>query len=292
MIIRRISGKREGTLMDYLLSGELWAALLTLTALEIVLGIDNLVFLSITSGKLPPERRRIAQKIGLSFALVMRILLLASAVWPASLREPVFAVFDHAVSWRDIILLGGGLFLLIKGTQEIHQEVEGSGNDQLTAAKAGKAVFSVVIMQIVALDLVFSLDSVITAIGMTDNLPVMIVAVCVAILVMLFAADSVSRFIHDHPTTKMLALAFLLLIGMALIADGLHFHIPRGYLYFAIAFSLLVEVLNLTVSIKSAKNGDGEAAAEEDEAAAGEGMANMEMEVLSREAAAKAKEAK
>lgn len=276
--------------MDYLLSGELWAALLTLTALEIVLGIDNLVFLSITSGKLPPERRRIAQKIGLSLALIMRILLLASAVWLASLREPVFAVFDHAVSWRDIILLGGGLFLLVKGTQEIHEEVEGSGSGQVTAAKAGKAAFSVVIMQIVALDMVFSLDSVITAIGMTDNLPVMIVAVCVAILVMLFAADSVSHFIHDHPTTKMLALAFLLLIGVALIADGLHFHIPRGYLYFAIAFSLLVEVLNLTVSIKSAKNGDGERAAEDDETTAGEGLANMEMEVLSRRAAAKAKE--
>lgn len=250
--------------MDYLLSGELWAALLTLTALEIVLGIDNLVFLSITSGKLPPEKRRIAQKIGLSLALIMRILLLASAVWLASLREPVFEIFDHGVSWRDIILLGGGLFLLVKGTQEIHQEVEGSGNEEMTGAKAGKAVFSVVIMQIVALDLVFSLDSVITAIGMTDNLPVMIVAVCVAILVMLFAADSVSRFIYDHPTTKMLALAFLLLIGMVLIADGLHFHIPRGYLYFAIAFSLLVEVLNLTVRIKSGKNGNGDEAASED----------------------------
>ncbi len=278
--------------MDYLLSGELWAALLTLTALEIVLGIDNLVFLSITSGKLPPERRRIAQKIGLSLALIMRILLLASAVWLASLREPIFVILDHVVSWRDIILLGGGLFLLIKGTQEIHQEVEGAGESELTAVKAGKAVFSVVIMQIVALDLVFSLDSVITAIGMTDNLPVMIVAVCIAILVMLFAADSVSRFIHDHPTTKMLALAFLLLIGMALIADGLHFHIPRGYLYFAIAFSLLVEVLNLAVSVKAAKNGGEDLrAAEEDETAAGEGMARMEVEVMSKSAAEKADKA-
>ena len=211
----------------------------------------------------------------------MRILLLASAVWLASLREPVFAVFDHVVSWRDIILLGGGLFLLVKGTQEIHQEVEGNGHDGLTVAKTGKAVFSVVIMQIVALDLVFSLDSVITAIGMTDNLPVMVVAVCIAILVMLFAADSVSRFIHDHPTTKMLALAFLLLIGVALIADGLHFHIPRGYLYFAIAFSLLVEVLNLTVSVRSAKNGAD--SGEDDEAAANEGLSNMEVETLSQE---------
>ncbi len=190
------------------------------------------------SGKLPPEKRRIAQKIGLSLALIMRILLLASAVWLASLREPVFEIFDHGVSWRDMILLGGGLFLLVKGTQEIHQEVEGNSNDEMSGGKVAKAVFSVVIMQIVALDLVFSLDSVITAIGMTDNLPVMIFAVCIAILVMLFAADSVSRFIHDHPTTKMLALAFLLLIGAALIADGLHFHIPRGYLYFATAFSI------------------------------------------------------
>lgn len=267
--------------MDYLLSGELWAALLTLTALEIVLGIDNLVFLSITSGKLPKEQRAKAQRIGLGLALIMRILLLASAVWLASLREPVFTVFDHAVSWRDIILLGGGLFLLVKGTQEIHQEVEGNGHDGLTVAKTGKAVFSVVIMQIVALDLVFSLDSVITAIGMTDNLPVMVVAVCIAILVMLFAADSVSRFIHDHPTTKMLALAFLLLIGVALIADGLHFHIPRGYLYFAIAFSLLVEVLNLTVSVRSAKN-DADSG-EDDEAAVNEGLSNMEVETLSQE---------
>lgn len=267
--------------MDYLLSGELWAALLTLTALEIVLGIDNLVFLSITSGKLPKEQRAKAQRIGLGLALIMRILLLASAVWLASLREPVFAVFDHAVSWRDIILLGGGLFLLVKGTQEIHQEVEGNGHDGLSVAKTGKAVFSVVIMQIVALDLVFSLDSVITAIGMTDNLPVMVVAVCIAILVMLFAADSVSRFIHDHPTTKMLALAFLLLIGVALIADGLHFHIPRGYLYFAIAFSLLVEVLNLTVSVRSAKNDAN--SGEDDEAAVNEGLSNMEVETLSQE---------
>ena len=273
--------------MEILLSGELWAALLTLTALEIVLGIDNLVFLSITSGKLPREKRRIAQKIGLSLALIMRILLLASAVWLASLREPIFEIMDHAVSWRDVILLGGGLFLLVKGTQEIHQEVEGAGEpEEVTVAKAGKAIFSVVIMQIVALDLVFSLDSVITAIGMTDNLPVMCVAVFIAILVMLFAADSVSQFIHEHPTTKMLALAFLLLIGVALIADGLHFHIPRGYLYFAIAFSLLVEVLNLAVRVKAAKNGDAEA--EEQETAANVGVAAMEAEAFSGAYAIKA----
>jgi predicted tellurium resistance membrane protein TerC len=251
--------------MDYLLSGELWAALLTLTALEIVLGIDNLVFLSITSGRLPRHRRAAAQRIGLSLALIMRIALLASAVWLAGMTSPVFTVIDHAVSWRDIILLGGGLFLLIKGTQEIHQAVE--GKDEERQVSAGKAAFGIIIMQIVALDLVFSLDSVITAIGMTNNLPVMIVAVTIAILVMLFAAESVSKFIHDHPTTKMLALSFLLLIGMALVADGLHFHIPREYLYFAIAFSLLVEVLNLAVRIRS--NANGAANGKPDETASG-----------------------
>lgn len=228
--------------MEILLSGEIWAALLSLTALEIVLGIDNLVFLSVTAGRLPEHQREIAQRIGLILALGMRIVLLASAVWLASLTQPIFEILDHAVSWRDVIMLGGGLFLLAKGTAEIHHAVEGE-----EAAKTGlkQVSFALVIGQIVALDLVFSIDSVITAIGMTDVFGVMVAAVTIAIGVMMFAATPVSRFIHDHPTAKMLALSFLLLIGVALIADGLHFHIPRGYLYFAIAFSILVEALNL-----------------------------------------------
>jgi predicted tellurium resistance membrane protein TerC len=230
-------------MLEYLLSGELWAALLTLTALEVVLGIDNLVFLSVTAQRLPEHQRASARRIGLILALAMRVVLLASAVWLAGLTEPAFLVLDHAVSWRDMIMLLGGLFLLWKGTSEIHSAVEGEEEEEHGGGR--RASFAVVIAQIVALDLVFSLDSVITAIGMTDNFPVMVAAVTIAIAVMLFASEAVARFIHDHPTAKMLALSFLLLIGVALIADGLHFHIPRGYLYFAIAFSLLVEALNL-----------------------------------------------
>jgi predicted tellurium resistance membrane protein TerC len=228
--------------MEILLSGEIWAALLSLTALEIVLGIDNLVFLSVTVARLPVHQRAAAQRIGLVLALGMRIVLLASAVWLAGLTEPLFEVLGHTVSWRDGIMLGGGLFLLAKGTAEIHETVEGEHE----AKASGKgASFALIIGQIVALDLVFSIDSVITAIGMTHVFGVMVAAVTIAIGVMMFAATPVSQFIHAHPTAKMLALSFLLLIGVALIADGLHFHIPRGYLYFAIAFSISVEALNL-----------------------------------------------
>lgn len=233
--------------MDILLSGEIWAALLSLTALEIVLGIDNLVFLTVTASRLPEHQRPLAQRIGLLLALGMRVLLLASAVWLAGLTQPVFTVLEYAVSWRDVIMLAGGLFLLAKGTAEIHEAVEGEEEQQ---GERKGASLPLVIGQIVALDLVFSLDSVITAIGMTEVFGVMVAAVTIAIGVMMFAATPVSRFIHAHPTAKMLALSFLLLIGVALIADGLHFHIPRGYLYFAIAFSILVEALNLWAKVR------------------------------------------
>jgi predicted tellurium resistance membrane protein TerC len=228
--------------MEWLSDPSIWASLATLTALEIVLGIDNLVFLSIVTEKLPPERQATARRIGLALALGMRVALLSVVVWIAGLVTPVFSIGDHAVSWRDMILLGGGLFLIAKGTFEIHSEVEGGHESSGAKASTG---FAFAIAQIVALDLVFSLDSVITAIGMTQNLPVMITAVVIAMAVMLFAAEPVSRFIRTHPTTKMLALSFLLLIGTALIADGLHFHIERGYIYAAIVFSVLVEILNL-----------------------------------------------
>ena len=228
-------------MIELLSDPAIWASLLTLTILEIVLGIDNIIFISIVSSRLPPEQQAKARHIGLGLALIMRIILLSMIAWLASLTAAVFTVGDHAVSWRDIILIGGGLFLLVKGTSEIHHHVE--GEEEKNVAK--KATFRAVIGMIVVLDLVFSLDSVITAIGMSDQLFVMITAVVLAMAVMLFAAKPVSDFVNAHPTVKMLALSFLLLIGMALIADGLHFHIPKGYLYFAVAFSLGVECLNI-----------------------------------------------
>jgi len=220
----------------------LWLSLLTLTVLEIVLGIDNLIFLSIATDKLPESRRDSARKIGLAGALLMRIGLLASIVWIVGLTAPLFTAFDFTASWRDLILLGGGLFLLAKGTIEIHHEVEGEEEEP---GASGARSFMAAIVQIMVLDIVFSLDSVITAVGLTRHLPVMIAAVVIAMIVMVFAAKPVGEFIRRHPTTKMLALSFLLLIGVALIADGLHFHIPREYIYVAIGFSILVEALNL-----------------------------------------------
>jgi predicted tellurium resistance membrane protein TerC len=222
----------------------LWLSLLTLTALEIVLGIDNLVFISVVAAKLPPEQRERARKLGLTAALGMRIVLLASIAWIIGLTAPVFTLpfIDHTVSWRDLILLTGGIFLLAKGTHEIHGTIEGDEEHE-TGAKA--ATFGAVVGQIVVLDIVFSIDSVVTAVGMAEHLPIMIAAVVIAMVIMMWSSGPVARFIQDHPTTKMLALAFLLLVGMALVADGMHFHIPRGYLYFAIAFSMLVEILNL-----------------------------------------------
>ncbi len=236
--------------MDWIFNVEIWASLLTLTVMEIVLGIDNLVFLTIAARGLPEEKRLPVQRLGLMAALGMRVIFLFSIVWITKLTTPIITFGDHVVSWRDLILLFGGLFLLWKGTQEIHQEFEGDHEGGM--AKAATSVMAV-ITQIMILDLVFSLDSIITAIGLTDILWVMIAAVTIAIGVMMFAAKPVGHFIEEHPSTKMLALSFLILIGAALVAEGLHFHIPRGYIYFAIAFSLGVEVLNLIVGGKRKK---------------------------------------
>ena len=233
-------------MLELLTDPHAWASLLTLTALEIVLGIDNIIFISIVSARLPESSRATARRIGLAGALVMRIALLASLTWIIGLTYPVITVLEFELSWRDLILLVGGLFLLAKGTWEIHHSVEG----QEEAATAAHAGFGMVIFQIMLLDLVFSLDSVITAVGMSQHLEIMITAVVISMIIMLLAANPVGEFIHRHPTAKMLALSFLLLVGVALIADGLHFHIPRGYLYFAIAFSILVESLNLLATRK------------------------------------------
>ena len=236
-------------MIEMLTDPGLWAALATLTVLEIVLGIDNIIFLSIVAGRLPAHQQADARRLGLALALAMRLGLLASISWIAGLTAPLFTIADFALSWRDIVLGAGGLFLVYKGTHEIHREMEEEEDED-----AGqKTTFAAAIFQIVVLDVVFSLDSVITAVGMTDNLPVMVTAVVISMLVMLFAAAPVSAFVNRHPTVKMLALGFLLLIGMALIADASHFHIPREYLYFAIAFSGLIEVLNLSAARRRKK---------------------------------------
>jgi predicted tellurium resistance membrane protein TerC len=226
-----------------LTSPEAWAALLTLTALEIVLGIDNVIFISVIVSGIPPEQASRARQIGLALALVFRILLLSLLVWLIGLTRAVLTVHDLAFSWRDIILIAGGLFLIAKATHEIHREVE-AGHDA-PAAESGRGAFLRVIFEITIIDIVFSLDSIITAIGMAQELAIMISAVVIACVVMYAASGPVARFVAEHPTTKMLALAFLVLIGVALVADGFKFHIPRGYIYFAIAFSALVELFNV-----------------------------------------------
>lgn len=222
---------------------EAWIALTTLIVMEVVLGIDNLVFISILTNKLPEHQRAKARRIGIGLALILRLALLGTISIIVGLTEPVFSLFGEAFSWRDIVLIVGGLFLVWKATTEIHHTVDPeSGVDE---KGAGTAVFSAVIMQILLLDLVFSIDSIITAVGMTTHLPIMVIAVIVAVLVMLLAADPLSNFIHRNPTVVMLALGFLLLIGTALIADGLGFHVPKGYIYAAMAFSGFVEALNI-----------------------------------------------
>jgi predicted tellurium resistance membrane protein TerC len=218
-----------------------WISFATLTVLEIVLGIDNIVFLSLVSGRLPRKQQQPARRIGLILALLLRSILLLSISWVLSLNEPVVTAFGFALSWRDIVLGGGGLFLLYKGTEEIHNEVE----PEEKQAGAASSSFAGAILQIAVLDIVFSLDSVITAVGVAEHVEVMIAAVVIAILLMMIAAEPVSAFIARNPTVKMLALSFLLLIGLTLVADAAHFHIPRGYLYFAVAFSMLVECLNI-----------------------------------------------
>jgi predicted tellurium resistance membrane protein TerC len=236
--------------MEWLNQPEAWIALLTLTVLEIVLGIDNVIFISILAGKLPKAQQPKARRLGLGLAMFIRIGLLASLAWMVKLTSPLFAVLGQEISGRDLILLTGGLFLLFKATREIHERLEG---EEGHASARVAASFASVIVQILLLDIVFSLDSVITAVGMANQLWVMITAVVVAVIVMMVAAGPIGEFVAVHPTVKMLALSFLLLIGMSLIAEGLDFHIPKGYIYFAMGFSIFVEMLNLRLRKKSVK---------------------------------------
>lgn len=239
--------------MDWLTNPEIWVSLLTLTALEIVLGIDNVIFISILAGKLPQEQQAKARKLGLTLALVTRILLLMSLTWIMKLNTPLFTlpIMKVGISGRDLVLLIGGLFLIWKSVREVHEKLE---DDDGHATKNVKRVsFNAVIVQILLLDIVFSLDSVITAVGMANNIGVMIAAVVIALGVMLAFAGQISDFVNKHPTLKMLALSFLILIGVTLIGEGLHFHIPKGYIYFSMAFAFAVEMLNLKLRSKSAK---------------------------------------
>jgi predicted tellurium resistance membrane protein TerC len=230
-------------MLDLLVDPNAWAALATLTALEIVLGIDNVIFISILVSRCSPDQARRARQIGLSLAFIFRVAMLFGLTWLMKLTYPLFSIFGIGISWRDIILIGGGLFLIAKATHEIHTEVD-AGDEEGTQSPRGSAFFWVIV-QIIVIDLVFSLDSIITAIGMAQDLAIMIAAVIIACLIMYLSSGPVARFVAEHPTTKMLALAFLVLIGVALVADGFQFHIPRGYIYFAIAFSAAVEFFNV-----------------------------------------------
>lgn len=249
--------------MEWLTNPEAWISLLTLTLLEIVLGIDNIVFISILSGKLPPEKQKSARRWGLGLAMITRVLLLLSISWIMTLVAPLFNVAEWigigdgewheklAISGRDIILIVGGLFLIYKSTTEIHEKLEGNEEAEMKARRS--TTFGRVIVEILLLDIVFSLDSVITAVGMADHIEIMIAAVIIAVIIMLISAESISKFVNTHPTVKMLALSFLLLIGVALIAEGFEQHIPKGYIYFAMAFSVFVEMLNLRAAKKQKK---------------------------------------
>jgi predicted tellurium resistance membrane protein TerC len=236
--------------MEWITQPQAWVALATLTALEIVLGIDNIVFISVLVGRLPSGQRNKARTLGLAMAMVTRILLLLTLTWIMTLTAPLFSIFRNAVSGRDIILLAGGLFLLAKSTHEIHASLEGKP----AAAKSKVARnFVSVLIQIAILDIVFSLDSVITAVGLAEHLPVMILAIVIAVGVMMLSARVIGNFVDTHPTIKMLALSFLLLVGFSLMGEGLDLHIPKGYIYFAMAFSLGVEILNLKIRERAAK---------------------------------------
>ena len=230
--------------MEWIADPEAWIALFTLTALEIVLGVDNIIFISILVGRLPEAQRQQARILGLGFAMVTRIGLLISLAWIMTLVEPLFSILDHDFSGRDLILIGGGLFLLWKSVHEIHASLEGD-EDEADVASVARANFASTIVQIGIIDIVFSLDSVITAVGMADHVPIMVIAIVLAVLVMMFSARAIGDFVDRHPSVKMLALSFLIMVGLALIAEGWDFHIPKGYIYFAMAFSVLVEMLNL-----------------------------------------------
>jgi predicted tellurium resistance membrane protein TerC len=231
--------------MEWLSDPNAWVGLLTLTVLEIVLGIDNIIFISILAGKLPPDQQPKARKLGLMGAFVSRLLLLLSIAWIVRLVEPLFTVLDHPVSGKDLILLFGGLFLIAKATHEIHNKLEGEEHGAPGGAAAAATTLSKVVLQIMLIDIVFSLDSVITAVGMVEHIGVMIAANVIALAIMLVAVTPINGFVDRHPTVKMLALSFLVLIGTNLMAEGAGFHIPKGYTYFAMAFSVLVEMLNL-----------------------------------------------
>ena len=229
-------------LIDWLTDPHIWASFITLSAMEVVLGIDNVVFISLMVSRMHPEQRLTARRVGLLLALIFRIIMLGGIAYIIHLTTPLFSFAGYDFSWRDLILIAGGLFLLVKGTREMHQDIE--GEEEGGEASVADTMVSA-ILQIAVIDLVFSIDSIITAVGMAEHVEVMIAAVAVAILVMYFASEPVAAFIERHPTTKMLALSFLLLIGAALIADGFDFHIPRGYIYFAMAFAAAVEVINV-----------------------------------------------
>jgi predicted tellurium resistance membrane protein TerC len=231
-------------MIDLLTDPHAWAALVSLTALEVVLGIDNVVFISVLVSRLDEEKAKRARQLGLALAFLFRVIMLAGLTWLMGLREPVVTAFDMDLSWRDLILIGGGLFLIAKATHEIHAEVE-AREAETSSAASPRAALLLVVTQLIAIDLVFSLDSIITAIGMAQDIEVMIAAIVIAMIVMYVASGPTAQFIANHPTTKMLALAFLVLIGVALVADGFNVHIPRGYIYFAMAFAAAVEFFNV-----------------------------------------------
>lgn len=236
-------------MFEWMYSPEAWISLATLTGLEIVLGIDNIIFIAILCGKLPVQQRAKARVLGLGLAMITRILLLLSIVWIMSLTKPLFSVFSQTFSGRDLVLITGGLFLLTKSTSEIHGDIVGEENK----INAKTHSFFVTLIQIAILDIVFSLDSVITAVGMAEHLPVMILAVVVAVIIMMFASGVIAKFVDENPTIKILALSFLILVGVSLISDGFKFHIPKGYIYFSMAFSLGVELINIKLRSKARK---------------------------------------
>lgn len=238
-------------MVEWITDSQAWMSLLTLTALEIVLGIDNVIFLSILAGKLPKEQQARARQIGLSLAMLIRIGLLCSISWVMQLTHPLFQILNHEISGRDLILIGGGLFLLAKSTHEIHEKLEGEDDHHYESKK--KVSFVGVIIQILLLDIIFSLDSVITAVGMANQLSIMVIAVVIAVGFMMFFAGAINDFVHRHPTIKILALSFLILIGVMLIAEGFGQHISKGYIYFAMAFSVCVEIVNIKVRANKSK---------------------------------------